>query len=215
MAAALYVSGNRTLERRSRCRSAVSLIELLVVLFIIGIMLSLLLPALSGARSRANEVKCVNNMRQVSMALRQSIQITKKFPLRNRWTVDVLRWIEEVPLYDQMKNNFDPEAEFQRPPILICPFQADFPSRVPAVGYCHFVLVVDRPDDPWLDRRLAKDVVWEMQDRQLLDEYSESPEEPWYVGPEMSYVMRSSMLANERGPHPEGKYMTARGRLIP
>ena len=215
MATSLLSSGSRTTDRAWHTRPAVSLIELLVVLFIMGIMLSLLLPALSGARNTAENTRCKNNLRNLNLALRQLMNAKKKFPLPNRWTVDILPWIEERPLYDAMKNNFDPNANFGRPPVMVCPFQEDFPSRVPTVGYCHFVLVVNRPDDPRLDRRLAKDVVWNLMDRPLLADDPERPQEPWYIGPEISFVGRAAMLAKEPGPHPDGKYMTDRGELVP
>ena len=63
-----------------RKRHAFTLIELLVVIAIIAVLIALLLPAVQAAREAARRAQCVNNLKQIGLALHNYVSANDAFP---------------------------------------------------------------------------------------------------------------------------------------
>jgi prepilin-type N-terminal cleavage/methylation domain-containing protein/prepilin-type processing-associated H-X9-DG protein len=59
-----------TRQRTTDSRQAFTLLELMLVVFIVAILAALLLPVLSKAKGRARQIECLNQLRQVGLAAR-------------------------------------------------------------------------------------------------------------------------------------------------
>lgn len=106
---------------RIRYRRGFTLVELLVVIAIIGILIALLLPAVQAAREAARRAQCINNLKQIGLALLNYEDTHKTFPpsvvfgypgnkldpkpdppYHHTWLTKILPFMEQQPLYDQM-----------------------------------------------------------------------------------------------------------------
>jgi len=108
-------------------RRGFTLIELLVVIAIIAVLISLLLPAVQSAREAARRAQCLNNLKQIGIAIHNYEGAFKVFPFGKgqsygsvlpgtpvyaRWSVNsqLLMFIEQGNLFSSINFSLPPET---------------------------------------------------------------------------------------------------------
>ena len=76
----------------SRKKRGFTLVELLVVITIIGMLVGLLMPAVQSAREAGRRAQCMNNQKQINLALSQYESAKGRFPRLRRRISRYYQW---------------------------------------------------------------------------------------------------------------------------
>lgn len=132
-------------------RSAFTLVELLVVIAIIGILVALLLPAVQQAREAGRRATCVNNLKQMGLAIHNYHDINKCLPTTRRdyhhtWAIQLLPFIEQQAFYESwdFKKDYYSQAQKVRETTVKMYY---CPTRRSPPGECISEAPTDYPDN--------------------------------------------------------------------
>jgi prepilin-type N-terminal cleavage/methylation domain-containing protein/prepilin-type processing-associated H-X9-DG protein len=129
---------------------AFTLVELLVVIAIIGVLVSLLLPAVQTARESARRAQCANHLKQWGLALVNYHDTFKAFPMTNaqNYLPNVQGFSAQARLLPYVEQaNLQGRLDFAQP-AFTGPFNALVPNPQFAAAFAAKIPVALCPSDP-------------------------------------------------------------------
>jgi prepilin-type N-terminal cleavage/methylation domain-containing protein/prepilin-type processing-associated H-X9-DG protein len=115
-------SGGWPASLNDKCagKGGFTLIELLVVIAIIAVLAAMLLPALAKAKTKAQGISCMNNLRQMMLGWRLYADDHSDLLLASRDSIGPPRvlWCSGTLDYSGAAVNWDPRADIAKSPIM-------------------------------------------------------------------------------------------------
>ena len=168
---------------RTRTRVAFSLVELIVAVGVLGVLVSLLLPAVQRVRGSASRSRCANHLKQLALALHQYESAHGRLPPRDpaapeavlSWHAMILPFLDQGPLWEAS--------------VGACRQTTKTSQNPPHIGYATALPVFICPDDA----RLLAPLTTPTGDRAAFGSYL------GVAGAVYPDGIRPGVLRNERG----------------
>ena len=105
---------------RRNARNGFTLVEFMVIIVVMAFLVAMLLPAMHGYKSKSGNIKCTNNLKQVSLAFRQwaldnNDKLLTEVSVTNGGAMEAVLAGDVATIFRVMSN------ELSTPKILFCP----------------------------------------------------------------------------------------------